>query len=62
MLKMIEIIGVSEKGFTEAVNNAVEIMAKDGFKMHFFQVIEHRGSVKDGKIREFQVLLKIAVE
>ena len=30
--------------------------------MHFFQVVEERGSVRDGEIKEFQTVLKVAVE
>ena len=33
-----------------------------GLKAHFLQVVEQRGAVREGKIKEYQVVLKIAVE
>ncbi len=62
MLKMIEVIGVSEKGYSEAVRAAIEQLLSAGEKIHFFEVIEQRGSVRDGRLKEFQVKLKVAVE
>ncbi|MBN2145430.1 MAG: dodecin domain-containing protein [Candidatus Aureabacteria bacterium] len=62
MLNFIEAVGVSDKGFSEAVKTAVEEVIASGKKVHFFQVIEQRGAVRDSKIKEFQVILKIAVE
>jgi len=62
MLRMLEVVGTSDKGFSEAVNNAVEELSKKGEKMHFFEVVEQRGAVREGKIKEYQVKVKIAVE
>ena len=62
MFKMIEIVGSSEKGFSEAVKEAVEQVLASGEKVHFFEVIEQRGAVRAGKFKEFQVKLKVAVE
>ena len=62
MLKMIEVIGTSPEGYSEAVKNAVEEISRVGDKVHFFEVIEQRGAVREGKIKEYQVKLKIAVE
>lgn len=62
MLQMIEVVGVSPVGFTEAVKNAVETLMGQGKVIHFFQVVEQRGSVRDNAIREFQVVVKIACE
>ena len=62
MLKMFEIVGTSPSGFSEAVRDAVDRLLADGEKVHFFQVVEQRGSVREGKLCEYQVVLKIAVE
>lgn len=62
MLKMIEVIGISPEGYTEAVKNAVEELIRAGNRVHFFEVIEQRGAVREGQIKEYQVKLKIAVE
>ena len=62
MLRMIEVVGTSKEGFSEAVRSAVDGIIRSGHKAHFFQVVEERGSVRDGAIGEYQVVLKIAVE
>jgi hypothetical protein len=62
MLHMIELVGTSPDGFSEATRAAVDEVARMGRKAHFFQVVEQRGSVRDGKLKEYQVVLKVAVE
>ncbi|MBN1766202.1 MAG: dodecin domain-containing protein [Sedimentisphaerales bacterium] len=62
MLKMLQVIGVSPTGYSEAVKQAVEEVIAFGEKPHFFEVIEQRGSVRDGQISEYQVKVNIAVE
>ena len=62
MLKMMEVIGVSNAGYSEAVKTAVEEIIRAGHSVHFFEVIEQRGAVRGGKITEYQVKVKIAVE
>ncbi|MBN1938157.1 MAG: dodecin domain-containing protein [Candidatus Aminicenantes bacterium] len=62
MLRMLEVVGTSPEGFSEAVRSAVEEIVRSGHAAHFFQVVEQRGSVREGRIREFQVVLKVAVE
>ncbi|HPN57009.1 MAG TPA: dodecin family protein [Candidatus Omnitrophota bacterium] len=62
MLKMLEVIGGSPDGYTEAVKAAVEEIIRAGHIVHFFEVVEHRGSVRGGKLAEYQVKVKIAVE
>lgn len=62
MYQLVEVVGISPAGFSEAVKGAVEQLIASGKKVHFFQVVEERGAVRDGKLKEFQVLLKVAVE
>ena len=62
MLKMIEVVGTSPLGFTEAVKGAIENLLASGEKIHFFEVFEQRGAVREGKFKEFQVILRVAVE
>jgi dodecin len=62
MFRMLEVVGTSPKGFSEAVQEAVKSVTKSGQKPHFFEVVQQRGAVRDGKLKEFQVTLKIAVE
>ena len=62
MLKMVEVIESHPDGYSEAVRKAVEGVIASGKVVHFFEVIEQRGAVRDGKFKEFQVKVKVAVE
>ena len=62
MLRMIEVIGTSEIGYSEAVKGAVQQLIDTGEKVHFFEVIEQRGAAREGRFKEFQVKVKVAVE
>ncbi|MBN1844427.1 MAG: dodecin domain-containing protein [Sedimentisphaerales bacterium] len=62
MLTMLEVVGTSTKSFSDAVRTAVDRLLEDGKRVHFFEVIEQRGAVREGKLKEFQVKVKIAVE
>ena len=62
MLRMIEVIGSSEVSYSEAVKSAVQQLIDAGEKVHFFEVIEQRGAVREGRFKEFQAKIKVAVE
>ncbi len=57
--KKIEIVGTSPVSFSEAVKAAVADAAKTVRHMDWFEVIEQRGRIKDDKVVEFQVTLKV---
>ena len=57
--KKIEIVGSSQKGFEEAVRNALARAKKTVRSMRWFEVTETRGYIDDGKVGEWQVTLKI---
>jgi flavin-binding protein dodecin len=57
--KITEIVGTSPVSFAEAVKAAVEEAAKTVRRMDWFEVVEQRGHIADGKVQEFQVTLKI---
>lgn len=58
--KMIEIVGTSRKSFADATAHAVERAGKTLHGLSWFEATELRGSIKDGKIDQFQVKVKIA--
>ncbi len=62
MFEMKEVVGRSRKGFSEAVDKAVNEMIEKGYKPHFMEVVEQRGSLNENGIKEYQVKVKIAVE
>jgi dodecin len=57
--KKIEIVGTSPISFAEATRVAVETASKSVRHMDWFEVAEQRGSIKEGKVHEFQVTLRI---
>jgi flavin-binding protein dodecin len=57
--KKIEIVGTSKVSFAEAVKAAVAEAGKSLRQMSWFEVVEERGSIKDGKVNEFQVTVRV---
>ena len=57
--KLVELVGTSPVSFAEATKAAVEEASKTIRHIDWFEVVESRGKVKDGKVAEFQVTLKI---
>ncbi len=62
MFKMVDVVGVSPAGFSEAAKDGVDRVLKSGEKVHFFQVLEQRGAVREGELKEFQVVIRVATE
>jgi len=59
--KIIELVGSSTKGTDEAINNAIERATKTLRNMDWFEVVETRGHLQDGKIAHFQVKIKVGI-
>jgi len=57
--KKVELVGTSPVSFAEAVKVAVEEAAKTIRHMDWFEVVEQRGRIHDGKVAEFQVTIRI---
>ena len=57
--KMIEIVGTSPNGSDEAIRNAIAEAAKTMRHLDWFEVVETRGHLVDGKVGHYQVRLKI---
>ena len=57
--KLIDVVGTSPNSFAEAVKNAVSEAGKTVHHMNWFEVIEERGAIKDSKVSEFQVTVRI---
>ena len=57
--KTIELVGTSPFSFAEAVKAAIEEAAHTVRHMDWFEVVEERGRIADGKVQEFQVTIKV---
>jgi len=57
--KKIEIVGSSPNSLQEAIENAISKASETVRNMRWFEVIDTRGQVEDGKIAHWQVTVKI---
>ena len=57
--KKIEIVGTSTESFSSAVVNAVQKAQETVQNLDWFEVVEERGSIRDGKIAQYQVTVRI---
>jgi dodecin len=57
--KVVEIVGSSSKGTDDAIQNAIGRASKTLKHLDWFEVIETRGHLVNGKIGHYQVTLKI---
>lgn len=57
--KIVELVGTSEEGVGEAVENALQRASKTVRNIRWFETLNIRGSVENGKVKQFQVTVKI---
>tara|TARA_R110002073_G_scaffold149182_2_gene302674 strand:+ start:18628 stop:18837 length:210 start_codon:yes stop_codon:yes gene_type:complete len=57
--KKIELTGTSTSSIEDAVNNAISRAAKTVKGLRWFEVIETRGDIVDGKVSHWQVTIKV---
>jgi flavin-binding protein dodecin len=57
--KLSELVGSSTSGTDDAIRNAIARASATIKHIDWFQVVETRGHVADGKVAHFQVTLKV---
>jgi dodecin len=57
--KKIELVGSSPDGIEKAVENAIGRAAKTIRNMRWFEVVETRGQIEEGKIAHWQVTIQV---
>jgi len=57
--KTLELVGSSSVGSEDAVRNAIARASATLRNLRWFEVIETRGHIEDGKIGHWQVTLKV---
>jgi dodecin len=57
--KKIELVGASATSIEDAVMNALTRAQKTIRNMRWFEVVETRGHIEDGKVQEWQVTVKV---
>ena len=57
--KLLELVGSSTASTDDAIRNAIEMASKTVRHIDWFEVVETRGHVADGKVAHYQVTLKV---
>jgi hypothetical protein len=57
--KKVEVVGTSSESYAQATRNAVAKASESLHNLEWFEVGELRGRIRDGKVDQFQVTLKI---
>ncbi|HZY47925.1 MAG TPA: dodecin family protein [Candidatus Bathyarchaeia archaeon] len=58
--KVIELVGTSERGFEDAINEAVRRSTKTLRNIRGVDVVGQKAMVKNGKVVEYRVNLKLS--
>ena len=57
--KIIEIAGSSETSIEDAIQGAVARASRTLKHLRWFEVIETRGHIENGKVHHYQVMMKV---
>ena len=57
--KSIELTGSSTTSIEDAVSTAIDKASSSVRNIHWFEVIETRGHVENGKVAHWQVIIKV---
>ncbi|BCL75574.1 hypothetical protein JHS3_13100 [Jeongeupia sp. HS-3] len=57
--KLVELVGSSTQSSDDAVRNAIAKAAESIKHMDWFEIVETRGHIVDGKLGHWQVTLKV---
>jgi dodecin len=57
--KIIELVGTSETGIDDAIRTAIAKASHTVKHLDWFEVVETRGHIADGKVAHFQVTIKV---
>jgi flavin-binding protein dodecin len=57
--KLIELVGVSDESTEHAIRTAIERATETLKAVDWFEVMEMRGLVQNGRVAQFQVKLKV---
>jgi flavin-binding protein dodecin len=57
--KVVELVGSSSTSIEDAINTAVTRASVTLRNLRWFEVLQTRGHIEDGKIQHFQVTLRV---
>jgi flavin-binding protein dodecin len=56
--KVVELVGSSEESVTKAIDRAIAKAAMTLRHLGWFEVVQVRGHIQDGKVAQYQVTIK----
>jgi flavin-binding protein dodecin len=57
--KLIDLVGTSKESVGDAIQTAVSEASKTLHGLEWFEVTQVRGDIRDGRVREFQVVMRV---
>jgi dodecin len=57
--KLVDLVGTSDESVTDAIQNAIARASATIRNIRWFEVVQVRGEVADGKVGHYQVTLKV---
>ena len=60
--KKIELVGSSQTSMEDAIQNAIAKAGKTLQSLRWFEVVETRGQIEDGKVAYWQVTVKVGFQ
>jgi dodecin len=57
--KVVELVGTSDETVTQAIDRAVEKASKTLRNLDWFEVVNVRGRIREGKVYHYQVTVKV---
>jgi dodecin len=56
--KVVELVGSSDESVSKAIDNAITKAARTLRHLGWFEVVQVRGHIEDGKVAQYQVTMK----
>ncbi|HEY7579501.1 MAG TPA: dodecin [Acetobacteraceae bacterium] len=57
--KVVELVGTSEESVSKAIDRAIDKASLTLRNLGWFEVVQVRGHIEDGKVAHYQVTLKL---
>ena len=57
-----EVVGSSDKSVSDAIEPAIAVASRSLRNLEWFEVIDVRGSIRDNKVANYQVTLKLGLK
>jgi flavin-binding protein dodecin len=57
--KIVELAGSSDAGYEDAIQNAISRASQSIRHLRWFEVSEMRGHVENGRVKHYQIVLRV---